>query len=142
MKLMSTLLPPNIDFYRTPINSTLSNTHRRSPSLPITSELSTAAKEVLPPETRQKSSIYGSVTTADIAENLKAILAEDDEGVRVALTPEDITFVETGKRKTVSSIWEYLKSISGSRGHQTLFGGPLRLMLRSHYRGNKQHLKQ
>jgi hypothetical protein len=34
------------------------------------------------------------VSTGDIAANLKAVLAEDDEGARVVLSPEEITFVE------------------------------------------------
>jgi hypothetical protein len=34
------------------------------------------------------------VSTGDVAANLKAVLAEDDEGARVVLSPEEITFVE------------------------------------------------
>jgi ribosomal protein L9 len=41
----------------------------------------------------EKVAIYGSVSTTDIAENLKAIMAEDEQGKRVVLGPEDITFV-------------------------------------------------
>jgi len=42
-----------------------------------------------------KTAIYGSVSTADIAASLKAILAEDEDGARVVLGPEEISFVET-----------------------------------------------
>ena len=38
-------------------------------------------------------SIYGSVSTADIAESIKAILAETEDGARVVLSPEDITIL-------------------------------------------------
>jgi hypothetical protein len=38
--------------------------------------------------------LIGSVSTADIAANLKAILWEDVDGARVVLSPEDISFVE------------------------------------------------
>jgi ribosomal protein L9 len=86
------LLPPNIDFYRTPI---VSPPQRHSPSIPASSAVSVAAQDAIGPQGQPKTSIYGSVTTADIAENLKAILAEDDRGARVVLTPEEITFVET-----------------------------------------------
>jgi hypothetical protein len=34
------------------------------------------------------------VSTGDIAANLKAVLAEDGEGARVVLSPEEISFVE------------------------------------------------
>ena len=37
--------------------------------------------------------IYGSVSTADIAESIKAILAESEEGVRVVLSAEDIRII-------------------------------------------------
>lgn len=44
--------------------------------------------------TPQKAAIYGSVSTADICNNMRAILAEDREGARVVLAPEDISFAE------------------------------------------------
>ena len=37
--------------------------------------------------------IYGSVSTADIVESVKAVLAETEEGARVVLSAEDITIV-------------------------------------------------
>ena len=40
--------------------------------------------------------IYGSVSTADIAESIKAILAESEEGARVVLSAEDITIITEG----------------------------------------------
>lgn len=43
--------------------------------------------------------IYDSVSTADIAANLKAILAEDGQGKRVVFGPEDITFLEKTEEK-------------------------------------------
>jgi hypothetical protein len=39
------------------------------------------------------------VSTADIAANLKAILWEDEEGARIVLSPEDISFVEETEDK-------------------------------------------
>lgn len=71
---------------------------RHSPSIPSTSAVSVAAQEAARPKA-SKTSIYGSVTTADIAENIRAVLAEDDVGARVVLTSDDITFVEEGEEK-------------------------------------------
>lgn len=49
------------------------------------------------PETvAQVAAIYGSVSTADIAESIKAILAQTEEGARVVLSAEDITIVTNG----------------------------------------------
>jgi hypothetical protein len=39
------------------------------------------------------------VSTGDIAANLKAVLAEDDEGARVVLSPEEISFVDETEEK-------------------------------------------
>jgi ribosomal protein L9 len=71
-----------------------------SPSIPIRSAVSAAAAEAATrqakkPEVEEqgKTSIYGSVSTNDIAANLKAILAEDENGLCIALSPENISFV-------------------------------------------------
>jgi hypothetical protein len=49
----------------------------------------------------EKTRIHGSVSTSDISANLKAILAEDEDGMRVVglLKPEDISFVEETEDK-------------------------------------------
>lgn len=39
------------------------------------------------------------MSTGDIAANLKAVLAEDDEGARVVLSPEEISFVDETEEK-------------------------------------------
>lgn len=65
-----------------------------SPSIPTTSTVSSAATAGQTPE---KTGIYGSVSTSDIAANLKAILAENENGARVPLAAEDISFVETSE---------------------------------------------
>jgi hypothetical protein len=97
MAVVAMLLPANIDFYRTPIETPSPALKRHSPSIPTSSALSAAALEGIETEAAQPTSIYGSVTTADIASNLKAILAEDNEGARVVLSAEDILFVEEGE---------------------------------------------
>lgn len=99
MKIITEVLPENINFYRSPIATTPSTPQRHSPSVPAASAISAAAQEAARPQTPQKTSIYGSVSTTDIAENLKAMLAEDGKGSRVVLTPEDINFVSQGEEK-------------------------------------------
>lgn len=94
MAILDDLLPPNLAFYRTPIETAPPTLKRVSPSIPATSIISAAAAEGKEPEKPAKTSIYGSVTTGDISANLKAILAENEDGVRVILSPEDISFVE------------------------------------------------
>ncbi len=39
-----------------------------------------------------KKAIFGSVSTADIAASIRGLLAEDAEGSRIVLGPEDISF--------------------------------------------------
>jgi len=94
LKVMSLLLPNNIDFYRTTIATPPPSPPRHSPSIPPSSAISAAALEGAQPEEPERVGIYGSVSTADIAANLRAILAENDEGSRIVLSPEDITFVK------------------------------------------------
>jgi len=72
---------------------------RASPSIPASSAISAAASaaaagSVGSSKTVEKVSIYGSVSTNDIAANLKALLAASNEGARIVLSPEDISFVE------------------------------------------------
>jgi ribosomal protein L9 len=40
--------------------------------------------------------IYGSVSTADIATSIKALLAHNDEAARITLSEENIKFVDIG----------------------------------------------
>jgi hypothetical protein len=76
-----------------------------SPSLAASSNLSAAAAAASAENAKQnpqkptKTSIIGSVSTADISANLKAILWEDKEGARVVLSPEDISFMEETEDK-------------------------------------------
>ena len=71
---------------------------RLSPSVASNSAISAAATaaapKLKPAEKPENANIYGSVSTSDIAANIKAILAENEEGSRVVVSPEDISFVE------------------------------------------------
>ncbi|KAG4435676.1 hypothetical protein IFR05_008842 [Cadophora sp. M221] len=97
--ILDSLLPPSLDFYRSPI--ALPTPKRLSPSIPSSSAISAAAAsaEAKQPGKPDRRGIYGSVSTSDIVANLKAILAEDEQGVRVVLSHEDISFVEETEEK-------------------------------------------
>ena len=99
MTVLENLIPPNIDFYRVPVAVADTPQKRVSPSIRFNSVISAAAAEVKDAEKPEITNIYGSVTTMDIVANLKAILAEDEEGVRVVLSPENVSFVEETSRK-------------------------------------------
>lgn len=100
-EILENILPPSIDFYRTPIAPTSPPPKRLSPSIPAGSALSraaeaAAAERASKEETAkvpEKISIFGSVSTGDIAANIRAVLAEDIQGQRVVLSPENISFV-------------------------------------------------
>ena len=89
------LIPPSIEFYRQPILAT------KEPTLNQEQKGSAGTAELETPHVSEQAAtsdsigIYGSVTTTDIAVNMKAVLAENDEGSRVVILPEDITFVQT-----------------------------------------------
>ncbi|KAE9376718.1 hypothetical protein N431DRAFT_462533 [Stipitochalara longipes BDJ] len=99
MTVLENLIPPNLDFYRVPVTVADIPQKRISPSIRFNSVISAAASEIKEPQKPEVTNIYGSVTTMDIAANLKAILAEDEDGVRVVLSPEDVSFVEETSRK-------------------------------------------
>lgn len=53
-----------------------------------------AAASAVSPKT-ERVPIYGSVSSADIIESVKAALAETEEGARVVLGPEDVTIIRS-----------------------------------------------
>lgn len=96
-KILETALPSQIIFYRTPIPEAeppapepVTNPRRRATS--AAAELD-AASEPTKPSKPRLTTIFGSVSTADIAESIKAVLAQTKEGARVVVGPEDINIV-------------------------------------------------
>lgn len=94
-------MPPSIIFYRTPINvpepeapiqEPPSRTRRATSS--AAAELEAASEPLPQPPKPQLVSIFGSVSTADIAESIKAVLAQTTEGRRVVIGSEDIAIVQ------------------------------------------------
>ena len=100
---MDMVLPANIDFYRTAKSTPAPEPVRVSPSLSARAVLSAAAAkakaeaeaELKPGPTEKNAGIFGSVSTLDIVVELMALLAKDEEGSRVVLSAEDITFVNS-----------------------------------------------
>jgi hypothetical protein len=71
MDLLGVLLPPRIDFIRA--------VHAESPD---------ATDQAIP--------IFGSVSTADIVQEIRALLAHNDEAARITLDESDVKFVDAG----------------------------------------------
>lgn len=69
---------------------------RRAAS-PAAAELEAASEPLLKPSKPPKpqlATIYGSVSTTEIAESIRALLAETREGARVVLAAEDVTLLQ------------------------------------------------
>lgn len=98
--MMESTLPSHIMFYRTPI-PTLETPPQETP-IPSRKAASSAAAELdaasepLPPSKPQLATIFGSVSTADIAESIKAVLATTRGGTRVVISAEDVTILAGG----------------------------------------------
>lgn len=94
-------MPPILIINRTPINPP-------QPEVPVTeppgrlrrstssaaAELDAASEPLPKPPKPQLDTIFGSVSTGDMAESIKAILAETTEGARVVVGAEDITIIQ------------------------------------------------
>ncbi|KAL8807133.1 MAG: hypothetical protein Q9200_004788 [Gallowayella weberi] len=94
-EIIEAYIPPALTFYRVPIAEPVPEP---VPPEPIGNSINAIGGEapvrssrvVKPSITR----IFGSVTTADIVESIKAVLAESEDGARVVLAPEDIRIDE------------------------------------------------
>ena len=91
-ELLETYLAPKITFFRTPIpqaspaQAAARNTRASSSAA---ADLSAASEPVPEPE---PVSIYGSVSTADVATSVNALLANHEECLRLNVTADDIIF--------------------------------------------------
>ncbi|KAL2046351.1 hypothetical protein N7G274_001798 [Stereocaulon virgatum] len=100
-EIMESLLPSHVVFYRTPISISEEDTPEPPPIRPRRAATSAAAEldaasEPLPkPPKPQLAKLFGSVSTADVADSFKAILDQTEEGSRVVLGAEDIKFLGT-----------------------------------------------
>jgi len=98
-ELISDLLPTVIDFYRVPIPNPSTEKPQETYTGNSGRAINTAASDLAAasepiPEVAPVA-IYGSVSTQDVVSAIKAVLASDNDGVRVVLGPEDVSFVQS-----------------------------------------------
>lgn len=98
--ILSEILPSSLIFYRVPIP-------QPSSEAPVPPEPPIPFRQLHPSIADMKAAkapamidyqaipIYGSVTTADIAESVKAWLAETEEGARVVLGADEVKIIRT-----------------------------------------------
>ena len=91
---MEETVPPLLAFYRVPIMAPEPDPAPPEPAGKMLNAIGGDAS-VSPPATpkHQLTRIYGSVSTADMVESIKAVLAEHQDGPRVVIGPEDISIV-------------------------------------------------
>lgn len=92
MELLTTFIPPTIDFARTPIEQDTMDSKPRYGASDAADILSAAAMANKPKA--PTNAIYGSVSTADVVTTIKAALAHNEEAARVLLSENDVRFVE------------------------------------------------
>ena len=108
-EIMESLLPSHLIFYRTPISTPEEDTPELPPSRPrraaspTAAELDAASESLPKPPKPQLATIFGSVSTADVADSFKAVLDQTEEGSRIVLGAEDIRFLEKEQHKDSES---------------------------------------
>ena len=92
-RLLSTIIPARLEFYRTPIPSNPTPVGRPSQAADPhkdVDELSPTTIPCLPPDAV---AIFGSVSTADVAGAIRVWLSVSEEASRIVLAAEDVRFV-------------------------------------------------
>ncbi|KAL8969858.1 MAG: hypothetical protein Q9197_004122 [Variospora fuerteventurae] len=92
-ELIEALAPQQIVFYRVPIMTP-------EPVSQESSKHSTTEEASMQPTPAPITKIFGSVSTADIVDAIKAVLAEDEEGARVVLSTDEIYISEEASEST------------------------------------------
>ena len=97
-------MPPILIFHRTPISASEPEvpiqdepSQLRRATSSVAAELEAASVPLPKPAQPQLAHIFGSVSTADMAILIKAVLAGTAEGERVVIGAEDITIVQHEK---------------------------------------------
>ena len=106
-EILELVLPSQIMFYRVPINdpeseivpleSTPDQAQRSASPAAAALEAASAPARSIKPDLR---TIFGSVSTADMAESIKALLAAEEEGTRVVVGAEDISILNDEQEGT------------------------------------------
>ncbi|KAL8965527.1 MAG: hypothetical protein Q9183_003804 [Haloplaca sp. 2 TL-2023] len=100
MTIIEALVPAVVAFYRAPITATEPEPDSEHQP-PLGNSINAIGGDPLPkPATKPKpkpmiTKIFGSVSTTDMVDSIKAVLAEDNEGTRVVLGAEDLVIQET-----------------------------------------------
>ena len=94
-EIIQAVVPPEIVFYRTPIAIQDQDSSPESRKIVQTPDIQTLLQSSAKPKSKP-TMIYGSVSTADISEAVKAILVQHAEGTRVVLGSEDMTISGEG----------------------------------------------
>lgn len=89
---MKIFVPARIDFHRTPIEGEAQNNPAPAPNNAVSGAASILAAAERPTSRPATTSIYGSVSTADVLASIRNDLARNDEAARIVLTEEDVKF--------------------------------------------------
>ena len=90
-RIIRDLVPTYIEFYRSPISEPRTEAPGTMPRRTVTATADFPVATSGPVPEAASTAIYGSVSTADVAASLRALLAEDEEGAMVVLNADDIT---------------------------------------------------
>ncbi|KAH0562240.1 hypothetical protein GP486_003063 [Trichoglossum hirsutum] len=94
-QILSNTVPPVLIFYRPPIAAAQPGKALPRPGAAVSSAAADLAAASEPPSSLEPTGIYGSVSTADVATSIRALLATDEEGSRVVISPEEIIFLNS-----------------------------------------------
>lgn len=92
MELLTTFIPPTIEFARQAIEQDKVDMKPRYGASSAADVLTAAA--MAKPKTLENG-IYGSVSTADVVATIKTALEHNDEAARVILSENDVRFVDS-----------------------------------------------
>ncbi|KAL8704856.1 MAG: hypothetical protein Q9201_002015 [Fulgogasparrea decipioides] len=99
-ELIEALVPPELVFHRVPIAT---SEPEPEPPEPLGNSINAIGGELpvrrSPAPKPMVTRIFGSVSTMDILDSLKAVMAEDDEGARVVLGAESIGIKEAANEE-------------------------------------------
>lgn len=93
-ELIETFVPQEMVFYKVPIANPKPEPEQPEPLGNSINAIGGAVPQQRTPEPMPLvTRIFGSVSTADMVDSIKAVLGEDEEGARVVLNAEDIQIV-------------------------------------------------
>jgi hypothetical protein len=115
MQLLEIFVPQRLDFYRQPIPEEIKEPEPEPEKLKRTRNMGSGAAADLfaarlqadipePPKVpKGAKAIYGSVSTQDVLNAVRAAMGNNDESARVIIAEEDVHFVDAGSAATEES---------------------------------------